>query len=122
MKRMIVWSLGVLLLAAPLFAADKSSAKSHSATGTVTAVSAGSFTVKIKGSEWTFATDPSTVVIRKGATRKMAALQAADKPATLTEFVNVGNDVSVKYRDMGEFRHAAKITVLWAPVTYLASK
>ena len=122
MKRLMMVSLGVLLMAAPLSAGEKATSKSHSATGTVTAVSAGSFTVKVKGSEWTFATDQSTVVVRKGATRQMAALQAANKPARLAEFVSVGNDVSVKYRDMGEARHASKITVLWAPVTFLASK
>lgn len=118
MKRMIVWSLGVLLLAAPLFAGEKAVAKSQSATGTVTAVNAGSFTVKVKGGERTFATDRSTVVVRQGATRKMAALQAANKPAILTEFVDIGNDVRVKYRGMGETRHAAKVTVLWAPTLY----
>jgi hypothetical protein len=52
----------------------------------------------------------------------MAALEAADKPATLTEFVGVGNDVRVKYRDMGETRHAVKVNILWAPAVLYASK
>jgi hypothetical protein len=122
MKRMIVWSLGVLLLAAPVFAGEKGTSKSQSMTGKVTAVNAGSFTVKVKGGERTFATDRSTVIVLRGATRKMAALEAANKPAILTEFVGVGNDVRVKYRDMGESRHAAKVTVLWAPATLYASR
>jgi hypothetical protein len=122
MKRMIVWSLGVLLLAAPVFAAEKTTAKSHSVTGKITAVSASSFTVKAKGSEWTFATDKSTVVVRRGATRKMAALEADNKPAILAEFVSVGNDVSVKYRDTGESRQARKVIVLWASDTAYMSR
>jgi hypothetical protein len=109
-------------MAAPLFAGDKATSKSSSMTGKVTAVNAGSFTVKVKGGERTFATDKSTIVVLRGATRKMAALEAANKPAMLTEFVGVGNDVRVKYRDLGETRHAAKVTILWAPAELDASK
>lgn len=122
MKRLMMLSLGVLLVSAPLFAGEKATAKSLSASGRVTAVSAGSFTMKIKGSEQTFATDKSTVIVLKGATRKMAALEAANKPAVLSEFIGVGNDVRVKYHDMGDGRRAAKVTVLWAQPSFSASK
>jgi hypothetical protein len=122
MKRVMMWSLAVLLLAAPLGAADKTAAKSLSASGTVTAVSSGWFTIKDKGGEQTFATDKSTVVAIQGATRKMAALKAANKPAILTEFVGVGSDVSVKYSEMGGTRHAAKVVVHWAPAAPSARK
>ena len=122
MKRLMMLSLGVLLLAAPLFAGEKTTSRSLSMTGKVTAVNAGSFTVKVKGGERTFATDKSTIVVLRGATRKLAALEAADKPAILTEFVGVGNDVKVKYRETGETRHAAKVVILWAPAELYASK
>ena len=122
MKRVMMWSLAVLLLAAPLTAGDKTSAKSLSASGTVTAVSPGSFTIKHKGGERTFATDKSTIVAIKGATRKMEALKAANKPAILTEFVGVGADVAVNYREMDGARHAAKVVVLWAPAPLAAKK
>ena len=111
-----------ILLAAPLWAGDKTAAKSLSASGTVTAVSPGSFTIKVKGGERTFATDKSTVVAVKGATRKMAALKAANKPAILSEFVGVGADVAVNYSEMGGTRHAAKVVVLWAPASFSAKK
>jgi hypothetical protein len=122
MKRMMMSSLAVLLLAAPVWAGDKTAARSLSASGTVTAVSPGSFTIKAKGGEQTFATDRSTVVAVKGATRKMAALNAANKPAILTEFVEVGADVSVTYSEKGASRHAAKVMVLWAPAPLSAKK
>ncbi len=122
MKRMMMWSLAVLLLAAPLWAADKGSAKILSASGTVTAVSAGSFTIKDKGGERMLATDKSTVVAIKGATRKMEALKAANKPAVLSEFVGIGADVSVYYSDMGGTRQATKVVVLWAPASLSARK
>ena len=122
MKRVMMWSLAVLLLAAPLGAADKTAAKSLSAMGTVTAVSAGSFTIKDRGGERTFATDKSTVVAIKGATRKLEALKVAKKPAVLTEFVGVGDDVAVNYIEMDGARHAAKVVVLWAPVSFSARK
>ena len=122
MKRMMMWSLAVLLLAAPVWAGDKTAGKSLSASGTVTAVSPGSFTIKVKGGEQTFATDKSTVVAVKGATRKMAALDAANKPALLPEFVEVGADVAVTYSEMGGSRDAAKVNVLWAPASFSAKK
>ncbi len=122
MKRLMMWSFAVLLLAAPLWAGDLSAAKSLSASGTVTAVGPGSFTIKVKGGEQTFATDKSTVVAIKGATRKLAALKDANRPAVFTEFVDVGADVSVNYREMGGSRHAAKVVVLWAPASLSAKK
>ena len=61
MKRLVMLSLGVLLLAAPAFAqakakpADKAAApKAATAAGKVTAVAADSLTVKGKDAEWTF--------------------------------------------------------------------
>ena len=121
MKRMIVWSLGVLLLAAPLFAAEKT-AKSQSVSGTVTAVSAGSLTIKVKDSEQTFTAGKWTVIIARGASHKMAALDADNKPALLTDFVDVGADVTVKYQEMDGTRRAAKVSVYRSPAAFLAGK
>src|SRR5258708_26411158 len=110
MKRVLPLFLGILLLAAPAFAA-----KTMSAMGKVTAVSADSVTVKGKDAEWTFAVDKSTTVVAKGASHKMSALTADKKPTVITEFVKVGDDVSVKYHDMGATKHAATVTVKSAP-------
>ncbi len=108
MKRVLPLFVGILLLvlAAPAFAA-----KTMSAMGNVTAVSADSVTVKGKDAEWTFAVDKSTTVVAKGASHKMSALKADKKPTLITEFVNVGDDVTVKYHDMGATKHAATVTV-----------
>ena len=120
MKRVIVLLLGVLLLAGPAFAqakaADKPDAtKTMSASGKVSAVAADSVTVKGKDAEWTFGVDKATTVVAKGASHKMAAMSADKKPAVVTEFVHVGDDVAVKYHDLGATKHAATITVRNAP-------
>jgi hypothetical protein len=111
MKRVLMLFVGVLLAAAPVFAQAKAASKSGSATGKVTAVGADSVTVKGKTAEWTFGVDKDTVVIAKGASHKMATLKADKKPTVITEFVSVGDDVSVKYHDMGATKHAATVTV-----------
>ena len=122
MKRVLSVFLGVLLLAAPSFAQaakaakmdkmDKPAAsKTLSTAGKVSAVTADSVTVKGKDGEWTFAVDKATSVTAKGGSHKMAAMKADKKPTVITEFVSVGDDVSVKYHDMGATKHAASISV-----------
>src|SRR6266852_3106720 len=122
MKRVLPLLMGVLLLAAPALAQAKKSegkkseaksataSKSQTASGKVTAVSADSLTVK-GTAEWTFTVDKSTTVIAKGGSHKMAALSADKKPTVITEFVKVGDEVTVKYHDMGATKHAATVTV-----------
>lgn len=122
MKRVLSLVLGVLLLAAPGFAqaakgamaekaAKPAASKTLSASGKVSAVSADSVTVKGKAGEWTFAVDKATTVTARGGSHKMAAMKADKKPTMITDFVSVGDDVSVKYHDMGTMKHAASITV-----------
>lgn len=123
MKRLLPLIVGVLLVAAPVFAqkAKKTETKSDaapkamSAMGKVTAVSADSVTVKGKDGEWTFGVDKGTTVVAKGASHKVASLNADKKPTVITEFVSVGDDVSVKYHDMGATKHASTVTVRNAP-------
>jgi hypothetical protein len=124
MKRLLPLIVGVLLVAAPVFAQtaakpkkegkeakSATESKSMSATGKVTAVAADSVAVKGKKGDWTFSVDKDTTVVAKGASHKMAAMKADNKPAVITEFVSVGDDVSVKYHDMGATKHAATVTV-----------
>lgn len=116
MKRVLPLFLGVLLLTAPAFAqataGDKAAAsKTLTAIGKVLAVTADSVTVKGKDGEWKFDVDKGTTVVAKGGSTKMAAMKADKKPAVVTEFVSVGDDVSVKYHDMGASKHAATVTV-----------
>lgn len=116
MKRVLPLFLGVLLLTAPAFAqakaADKAAAgKTLTATGKVSAVTSDSVTVKVKDAEWKFDVDKATTVVAKGGSTKMAAIKKDKKPAVVTEFVSVGDDVTVKYHDMGASKHAATVTV-----------
>lgn len=111
MKRLMMLFVAVILVAAPAFAQEKAAGKSMTATGKVTAVTADSVSVKGKAAEWTFGVDKGTTVIAKGGSHKMAAMKADKKPTVITEFVNVGDDVSVKYHDMGATKHAATVTV-----------
>ena len=81
------------------------------AAGKVSAVTADSITVKGKDGEWTFGIDKATTVVAKGASHKMAAMKADKKPSMVTDYVSVGDDVSVRYHDMGSSKHAATVTV-----------
>ena len=115
MKRM-VGVLVALALALPVIAlADgaqgaKSTEKTLNAQGAVTAVAPDSLSVKGKGGEWTFTIDKSTVVTAKGATHKSLELKAEGKSTKLTDFVKVGDQVTVNYHD-GATKHAANIRV-----------
>jgi hypothetical protein len=86
-------------------------AKTLSATGTVSAVTATSLAVKGKAAEWTFAVGNDTKVTARGASTKTAALKKDEKPTVITEYVNVGDTVTVTYHDMGATKHAATVRV-----------
>jgi hypothetical protein len=119
MRRVLGVFVGALLLSAlPAFAqgekpkdAAKPSSKTMSASGTVSAVTADSLTVKAKSGEMTFAVDTATKVSARGASHKTAAMKDDKKSTQITDFVHVGDTVSVSYHDMGDKKHAASVTV-----------
>jgi hypothetical protein len=122
MKRVLTVALGVMLVSGIAFAQEAKPAKpakaeaaasdkTMSASGSVTAVSADSLTVKGKTGEWTFAVDKATHVNVPGASKKTAALKDAKTPTAITEYVKVGDAVTVKYHDMGATKHAANVMV-----------
>jgi hypothetical protein len=74
-------------------------------------VAADSLTVKATSGELTFAVDSKTNVVAKGASHKSAAAKGEGKTMAITDFVKVGDEVSVKYHDMGTTKHAASVTV-----------
>lgn len=119
MRRLFVFCVAGLFVMAPVYAmaqgasASKPAAtkKVMSASGTVSAVTASSITVKGKTTEWTFAVDNDTKVTGPGASHKTDALKDQKKPAVITEYVNVGDMVTVKYHDMGDTKHAADVRV-----------
>jgi hypothetical protein len=133
MKRLLPLFVGIFLAAAPAFAQDKpadktaakpagksagtsksasgTATKTMTATGTVSSVAADSLTVKGSSGDMTFAVDDKTHVVAKGASHKSAAAKGDNKMTPITDFVKVGDAVSVKYHDMGATKHAASVTV-----------
>ena len=89
----------------------KPQAKTINAEGAVSAVTIDSLTVKGKTGTWTFTIDKQTEVRAKGATHKSLELKAEGRANKLTEFVKVGDTVTVSYHDLGATKHAALIRV-----------
>src|SRR5262245_20538106 len=93
---------------------DKAAAqtpKAQQAQGAVTAVTTDSLTVKAKTGDMTFSIDKTTSVTAKGATHKSLANKADGKASVLTDFVKVGDQVTVTYHEQGATKHAASIRV-----------
>jgi hypothetical protein len=131
MKRVLMLAVALMVAAAPAFAQGKKAAakseaapaaKTMSASGTVSSVAADSLTVKGKTGDMTFAVDAKTNVQAKGASHKTATAKADAKPTPITDFVKVGDSVSVKYHDMGATKHAANVMVMEAKPAAAASK
>jgi hypothetical protein len=123
MKKVLMLAVALMVAAAPAFAQDKKApaktekapaAKTMTATGSVTAVAADSLTVKAKDGDMTFTVDDKTNVQATGASHKTAAAKADNKPTPITDFVKVGDEVTVKYHDMGATKHAASVRVTTA--------
>lgn len=124
MRRVVSVFVGALLLSAlPAFAqetqpakpetgkASSSKMKTMTAHGTVSAVTADSLTIKAKSGEMTFAVDMETNVQARGASHKTASMKDEKKTTQITDFVHVGDMVSVRYHDMGDKKHAASVSV-----------
>ena len=112
MKRLLgVLTVALAIAAVPFMASAQTAAKTINAQGTVSAVSTDSLTVKGKTETWTFMIDKETAVTAKGATHKSLALKADGKSIALTDFVKIGDGVSVVYHDMGSMKHAQRINV-----------
>ena len=113
--------IGCLLAAALVVGAvpgqlfAQGSGKTMNTTGVVSAVTPTSIAIKDKGQESKFVVDKETSVFAKGATHKSLALKADGKATVLTDFVKVGDKVTVQYHDMGSMKHASTINVKIAP-------
>jgi hypothetical protein len=111
MTRLVGILVVAFALALPLAARAEPQGKTINAMGTVSAVTVDSLTVKGKTDTWTFTIDKDTTVTAKGATHKTLELKAEGKANKLTEFVKVGDSVTVGYHDQGAKKHAATIRV-----------
>jgi len=78
------------------------------AQGMVGAVTADSLTVKVSGKDMTFAVDPATKVVAKGAGTKSAT---SGGKLQLTDAVGMGDRVTVTYHDMDGKAHASEVRV-----------
>ena len=85
--------------------------KALTTMGTVTEVATDSLTIKAKNESMTFTIDKETSVRAKGATTKTLELKREGKGTKLTDFVHVGDGVTVSYHDRGATKHAANINV-----------
>jgi hypothetical protein len=94
MVRRFVGVALVVLVAGFAFAATV-----KEATGTVKAVTGGTFVVTDSAAkDWTFVVDSKeTLVVAKGSHHKMDALKADGKPPTISEFLSEKQAVTVKY-------------------------
>jgi hypothetical protein len=114
MRRLVgVLAVALAIAAVPSFT-QAQEAKTMNAQGTVSAVSPDSLTVKGKTDTWTFMIDKDTSVTAKGATHKSLALKNDGKATVLTDFVKMGDNVTVAYHDMGSMKHASRINVVAA--------
>lgn len=120
MKRLVAALAGALLLVVvPMVAsaaqdapAQKTAAKSGTVRGTVSAVTADSLTVTTaKAGDMTFNVDAKTRVVGKGMGTKSNAMKSEKKPTQITDFVNVGDMVSVRYAAADGQNHASSVTV-----------
>jgi len=87
------------------------SGKTMNATGVVSAVTPSSIAIKVKAEDLKFVVDKDTAVMAKGATHKSLAMKADGKSTMLTDFVKMGDMVTIAYHEMGDMKHAATINV-----------
>jgi hypothetical protein len=122
MKRMAAIVLGVLLATLPALAAtqakpdaakvdEKQSAKSGNFTGTVSAVTNNSLTVKGASGEQMFTVGEKTKVVGTKMGRKADAMKKAGEKTVITEFVETGDTVSVRFMDDGASKMASEVRV-----------
>ena len=111
MKRM--WRLAATALAIGLLASPGLAAQDKWVRGPVTAMSADTVTVTVKGAAMVFKVETSTQLIARGAGTAAREAEAAGKAGPrLGDFVKVGQHVEVRFRDEG----AAKIATELRPI------
>jgi hypothetical protein len=122
MKRFAAIALGMLLATLPALAAtqakpdpakadQKQAAKSGNLNGTVSAVTNTSLTVKGSTGEQTFTIAEKTKVVGAKMGRKAEAMKKAGEKTVITEFVESGDTVSVRYMDDGTTKTASEVRV-----------
>jgi hypothetical protein len=100
MRRWLALSIGAFVIAA-LFGHSSVTlqAASKTVSGTVSAVTADSLTVKTKDAELKLTVDAKTKVVGKGAGTEAAKMKDEKKPLHVTDLVKSGDGVQVTYDD-----------------------
>jgi ABC-type Fe3+-hydroxamate transport system substrate-binding protein len=107
LRRTACAAVAVLAVATLVLAGETMEAK-----GKVKTVSAQSVTVTDEGGkDLQLNATKDTVIVAKGASHKMADLEAMGKPTVITEFVKVDQSVSVKYNEKDGKLYLEELTV-----------
>jgi hypothetical protein len=121
------WTRLALPLSALLIVAAGAPASAQGtkkASGTISAVTGTSVTVKTEaGQDMTFSVDKDTVITTPGGGTKAKAAKAAGKAGvTATDVLKVGQGVAVTYHETGGTMHAASIQTMPKPPAEKAAK
>ena len=112
MKRLLALAVMSFLVATGASYAQAPKMKEMTALGKVKSVAAASVVVTDKaGKDWTFAVDKETRVVAKGASTKAAASKASGASLSIVDLIKAGQNVRVRYHDMGGTMHAAEVRV-----------
>ena len=119
MKHWLAVPVAVLLLAlsvgpssTPLQAADAAKV----ASGTVSAVSADSITIKVKDADVKLAVDAKTAIVGKGFGTKMSKMKAEKKTPHVDDFIQAGDMVTAKYDDASKKASEVKLVRAAKPI------
>jgi len=80
--------------------------------GKLTAIGGDSFTLMADGQSHTVKVDNKTMIVGKGAGTKSRELDKMDKAPVLGEFLKVGDEVSVDYKDVAGAKVASEVRVV----------
>jgi hypothetical protein len=89
----------------------KVAAAKATASGKITGLAADSFTVMAAGQTHVFKVDGKTMIQGKGASTKSRELDRMGKAPVLSEFLKVGDEVSVDYHDVAGAKVASEVRV-----------
>jgi hypothetical protein len=90
--------------------AGEASPASGSARGAILSIATDSITVK-GDAEWTFAITAKTRVVGEGVGTQGRIMKREGQPLVITEFLGVGDEVTVTYAAMGDKKEASEIRV-----------
>jgi hypothetical protein len=112
MKRKTLCAVAAFVVGISVVAAQETKTKTLTTIGPVTKIAGDSLTVDTGKGLLVFVTTNSTKVkVTGGGSKAQAAKQAGEKGVKITETVHEGDQVSVKYNDVGGKLMASEIDV-----------